>query len=151
MQEKLYQVSYLPDTANASFGSRLFYCRLTKEQLIQLCNRVLDQFLNNYELFEVFYSRELRLTNLDDQTQVRLKGACYSAIIDNLRNLIERAENDELEPIPEVTKYGNLPLIINLELQFALLFNDGNPLEQTVEVMENFKELSIVPTCYDYI
>lgn len=151
MTTKLYQASILPDTANASFGSRLFYCRLTKEQLIQLSKRVLDQFLNNYELFEVFYSRELRLPNLDDQTQVRLKGASYSGIIDNLRNLIEKAENDELEPIQEETQLGDLPLIINLELQFALLFNDGNPLAQTVEAMANFKELAIVPTIYDYI
>lgn len=150
MITNLYQIANSPETAAGFYGSRLFFGRLTKEQIILLCNKVLEQFGRDYELYEVFYERELRTPFSPPEVDVPLKGMHYSKTIDNLRKTLEQAEEDKLTPFSE-TQIMFLPTVIKYELEFALLFNDGNPLEQTVEAMEHFQELSIKPIGYDYI
>ncbi len=148
MLNSIFQIAPSISLSEAFYGTHLFYARLTKEQIISLCDRVLEEFENDYEFYKEFFSRFV--SNHVAELEETLAQLHYTKTICNLKKLKDDAENDRLIPL-NVAQYMDLSDIIKTELDYALLFNDGNPLEQTVEAMANFKELAIEPFCYDFI
>lgn len=150
MQNSIYQIAPTIDYSTFIYGTHLLCGRLTKEQIITVCEYVLAKYENNFELYKDYCKRFVVPKNYPPKQIEDFIKMHYNAVIVGAKLLIDDVKKDRLTPL-NTDYYFDLPDIIKAELDYALLFNDGNPLAQTVEAMANFKELAKKPTYYDYI